>query len=185
MKYTKIFADEKGETHFKDVEIKLGSVDFAPPAPPINLSSYNPATRYAICVFPSGWFGDWHPTPQKQIYLILLGKVEAQVSDGEVKRARHMGWPRYLDLLHIGQIPGVYVETSWGLTSIAELNGTAYTSRLLRMIGIDNIVFGSDWCSVQIGMEQERQIRLIESLDLTREEKDKILGGNMRRVLNL
>jgi predicted TIM-barrel fold metal-dependent hydrolase len=97
----------------------------------------------------------------------------------------HMAWPRYLDLIAIGQIPGVYVETSWGLTSIAELNGTAYTSRLLRMIGIDNIVFGSDWCSVQIGMEQERQIRLIESLDLTREEKDKILGGNMGRVLNL
>ena len=86
MKYTKIFADEKGETHFKDVEIKLGSVDFAPPAPSINLSSYNPATRYAICVFPSGWFGDWHPTPQKQIFFILSGKVEAQVSDGEVKR---------------------------------------------------------------------------------------------------
>jgi len=51
------------------------------------------------------------------------------------------------------------------------------------MIGIDNIVFGSDWCSVQIGMEQERQIRLIESLDLNREEKDKILGGNIASVL--
>jgi len=97
----------------------------------------------------------------------------------------HMAWPRYLDLITLGQIPGVYVETSWGLTNIAELNGTAYTSRLLRMIGIDNIVFGSDWCSAQIGMEQERQIRLIESLDLTKEEKDKILGGNMRRILNL
>jgi predicted TIM-barrel fold metal-dependent hydrolase len=87
----------------------------------------------------------------------------------------HFGWPRYLDLIAIGQIPGVYVETSWGLTSIAEL----------KMIGIDNIVFGSDWCSVQIGMEQGRQIRLIEGLDLTGEEKDKILGGNMGRVLNL
>jgi predicted TIM-barrel fold metal-dependent hydrolase len=77
------------------------------------------------------------------------------------------------------------VETSWGLTSIAELNGTAYTSRLLRMIGIDNIVFGSDWCSPQIGLEQERQITLIESLDLTREEKDRILGGNIVGVMGL
>ena len=37
MKYTRVFADEEGEPHFKDVEIKLGSVDFAPQAPPINL----------------------------------------------------------------------------------------------------------------------------------------------------
>jgi predicted TIM-barrel fold metal-dependent hydrolase len=97
----------------------------------------------------------------------------------------HMGWPRYLDLLHIGKIPGVYVETSWGLTSIFELNGAAYTAKLLRMIGIDNIVFGSDWCSPQIGLEQEKQITLIESLDLTRAEKDKILGGNITGILGL
>ena len=45
MKYTKIFADEEGETHFKDVEIELESVDFAPPAQPLNLSSFNPATH--------------------------------------------------------------------------------------------------------------------------------------------
>lgn len=86
MKYTKIFADEEGETHFKAVEIELKSVDFAPPAPPINLSSYNPATRYAFCIFPSGWFGDWHPTPRRQVFFILSGEGELQVSDGEVMR---------------------------------------------------------------------------------------------------
>ena len=86
MKYPKIFTDEEGETHFKDVEIELKPVDFAPPAPPINLSSYNPATRYAFCVFPSGWYGDWHPTPRKQIFFVLSGESEAQVSDGEVRR---------------------------------------------------------------------------------------------------
>lgn len=97
----------------------------------------------------------------------------------------HMGWPRYMDVLSVGQIPGVYVETSWGLTSIVELNGTHYTSKLLRMIGVDKIVFGSDWCTVQIGMEQERQIKLVESLDLSREEKDMILGENMRQLMDL
>jgi len=86
MKYTKIFTDEEGETHFKDVEIKLESVDFAPPAPPINLSTFNPATQYAFSVFPSGWYGDWHPTPRKQIFFLLSGESEAQVSDGEVRR---------------------------------------------------------------------------------------------------
>ena len=86
MKYTRIYADTKGETHFIDVEIELESVDFAPPAPHLNLSSYNPATRYAFCVFPSGWFGDWHPTPQRQIFFILSGEGELRVSDGEVMR---------------------------------------------------------------------------------------------------
>jgi len=37
-------------------------------------------------VFPSGWFGDWHPAPRKQVFLILSGECEAEVSDGEVRR---------------------------------------------------------------------------------------------------
>lgn len=86
MKYTKIFADEEGETHFKDVEVELESVDYAPPAPPLNLSSFNPAKQYALAVAPPGWFGDWHPTPCRQILFYLSGEVEVQVSDGEVRR---------------------------------------------------------------------------------------------------
>ena len=88
MKYTKIFADEEGETHFKDVEIELESVVFAPPAPPINLSTFYPATQFAFGMFPSEWHGDWHPPPRRLIYFILSGESEAQVSDGEV---RHFG----------------------------------------------------------------------------------------------
>jgi hypothetical protein len=83
MKYTKIFADEDGETHFTDVEIKLESTIFAPPAPAINLSSYSPATRFAYCVFPSGWFGDWHPPPFKQVFFVLSGTIEVTVGEGE------------------------------------------------------------------------------------------------------
>jgi hypothetical protein len=31
--YVRLFADEKGESHFADVEVELGPIDFAPPAP--------------------------------------------------------------------------------------------------------------------------------------------------------
>jgi predicted TIM-barrel fold metal-dependent hydrolase len=96
-----------------------------------------------------------------------------------------MGYPRYLDMITLGQIPGVYIETSWGLTGIAELNGLTYTSKLLRLIGIDNVLYGSDWVGPQVGMEMVRQLGLIEKLDLTREEKDKILGGNISKILGL
>jgi quercetin dioxygenase-like cupin family protein len=86
MKYTKIFTNEDEETHFTDVEIKFESDNFAPPAPPLNRSPYNPATQYAFLLFPSGWFGDWHPTPCKQIFFILSGECEVQVSTGELRR---------------------------------------------------------------------------------------------------
>jgi hypothetical protein len=85
MKYTRIYADETGESHFIDVEIELTPIDFAPPAPPIHFSSFNPAVQYAFAVFPSGWSGDWHPTPRKQISFTLSGIGEVQVSDGEVR----------------------------------------------------------------------------------------------------
>ncbi len=88
MKYIRIYADPSGESHFEDVEVEFAQVNYAPPAPPINLSSFSPALRYAFGSFPVGWRGDWHPTPTRQIFFILSGKIAGQVSDGEV---RHLG----------------------------------------------------------------------------------------------
>ena len=85
MKYTRIYEDQAGESHFDDVEVELTQADFAPPAPPLNLSSFSPAVRYAFCSFPAGWWGDWHPAPQRHIFFILSGATGAQVSDGEVR----------------------------------------------------------------------------------------------------
>jgi len=88
MKYNHIYADQAGESHFKDAKVDFTETNFAPPAPPLNLSPFNPATQYAFCSFPVGWTGDWHPTPTRQIFFILSGEVTAQVGDGEV---RHFG----------------------------------------------------------------------------------------------
>jgi hypothetical protein len=86
MKYTTIYADEEGETHFKDTEIELEPRLFAPPAPPFNLSTFYPATQYAFGMFPSGWHGDWHPPPRRLLYFVLSGEAEVEASDGEVRR---------------------------------------------------------------------------------------------------
>ena len=86
MKYTRIFSDEKGESHFKDVDIEFETVEFAPPAPPVNLSSFDPATQIAFGIWPSGWSGDWHPSPRRQFLIYLSGEGEVTVSDGEVRR---------------------------------------------------------------------------------------------------
>ena len=85
MKYIRIYADPAGESHFEDVEVELAQARFAPPAPPMNLSSFRPALQYAFCSFPTGWRGNWHPAPQRQIFFHLSGKVRVEASDGEVR----------------------------------------------------------------------------------------------------
>lgn len=39
MHVTRIHADQSGKSHFGDIEIGLSPVDFAPPAPALNVSS--------------------------------------------------------------------------------------------------------------------------------------------------
>ena len=86
MKYVRLYADASGESHFEDLEMALTPVDFAPPAPPINVSAFAPATAYGFLSPPPGWDGGWHPTPARQILFYLSGEIEAEVSDGEVRR---------------------------------------------------------------------------------------------------
>jgi quercetin dioxygenase-like cupin family protein len=86
VKVTRIWADDAGNSHFEDIDFELSSVDFAPPAPPIDVSEPLPAERAILFEFPAGWFGDWHPAPQRQLYFNLGGSLEAEVGDGEVRR---------------------------------------------------------------------------------------------------
>jgi len=83
--YTRLYADSDGESHFKDVEVELQESDFAPPAMPLNMSSFRSANECGFAIAPPGWYGDWHPTPQRQFLFYLAGQVEVGVSDGEVR----------------------------------------------------------------------------------------------------
>lgn len=93
----------------------------------------------------------------------------------------HIGGPRFLDLIPIAPLPGVYAETSWGLTMIADLFGIDFATRFVRRIGVDNVVFGSDWMGTN--NERNEQLSVIQKMSLTREEKEKILRENIRKVL--
>ena len=83
--YIRLFADEDGESHFEDVEITLQEIDFVPPAPPVLLSSFNPANQYGFEVVPPGYHGDWHPAPGRVLAIYLTGEGEIEASDGEVR----------------------------------------------------------------------------------------------------
>lgn len=86
MRYTRIHTDSMGETHYEEVDINLAPFDFAPPTPPLHVSAFHAAKQYGFCRFPAGWEGTWHHTPQRQLFGILAGTLEAQTSDGDVRR---------------------------------------------------------------------------------------------------
>ena len=83
MKYVTIYTDDDGDSHFKDVEVGFELVDFAPPAPLIGLSDFVSASRIVFFKTPSGWYGDWHPTPKRQFFCCVSGEIEITASDGE------------------------------------------------------------------------------------------------------
>lgn len=86
VRYVRLYVDADGESHFSDEEMELRPANFAPPAPPLNLSAFIPTKQMAFLVTPAGWFGDWHPAPHRQFFVRLAGEVEIRVSDGEVRR---------------------------------------------------------------------------------------------------
>ncbi len=86
MVYTRLYSDEHGESHFEDVEIKFRSVNFAPPAPPLDLAEFGTAENCSLLRGPENWYGDWHPAPHRQVHFYLSGEIEAETSDGEIRR---------------------------------------------------------------------------------------------------
>ena len=86
MKYTRLYADEQGKSHWEDLDVGLVATEYAPPAPPINVSSPVEARQLIFLSVPSGWMGDWHPSPARQFMLFTEGKLEVQTSDGDVRQ---------------------------------------------------------------------------------------------------
>jgi hypothetical protein len=84
--YTRLYADEHGKSHFEEVEIDLTLTEYAPPAPPLELSSITPAKQFGFMNAPAGWASDWHPTSARTIFFVLTGEWEVTASDGETRR---------------------------------------------------------------------------------------------------
>ncbi len=82
MKYTRIYADAKGETHLQDVEPEMKATDHA--------STMSDLIAAKGVIFretdSEEYFIDWHNAPQRQFVVNLSGEVEITVSDGEKRR---------------------------------------------------------------------------------------------------
>jgi hypothetical protein len=84
--YTRLYSDAQGESHFEDVDVDLTLTDYAPPAPPLSLSSFAPAAQFGFMNAPAGWSSDWHPTTARNVFFVMSGEWEVTASDGEARR---------------------------------------------------------------------------------------------------
>jgi quercetin dioxygenase-like cupin family protein len=72
---TRLYADPDGTPRFDEIEYELGPVNYAPPAPPVDVSAPTPADAAMFMRFPAGFTSAAHPTPVRQLALVLQGEI--------------------------------------------------------------------------------------------------------------
>ena len=91
MRYTRLFSDEQGESHFDEVEIEFASTNYVEGSEPLKLSPQQAAVDYRFMDAPAGWASDWHPSSARNLFVVLSGEWEVTASDGETRRFRTGG----------------------------------------------------------------------------------------------
>ena len=64
-----IYSAEDGESHFEEVRVGYSDADFVPPAPPVALSSFEPADQFAFELVGPGWHPTLSPECQQPCHL--------------------------------------------------------------------------------------------------------------------
>ena len=95
MRIHNLYVDDKGESHWRDVEVEYTESGRAG-----KLSPRLPATGIIFREVPPDYDLDWHPAPRRQYIINLDAGVEITASDGEKRR--------------IGAGEVVLVEDTWG-----------------------------------------------------------------------
>jgi hypothetical protein len=74
---TRLYADPDGSPRFDHIDFELNPLDYAPPAPPVDVSAPTPASAAFFMRFPAGFTSPAHPTPVRQLALIVEGECIA------------------------------------------------------------------------------------------------------------
>lgn len=85
MNYVKLYADADGESRWHDVQVRVQTRSFAPPAQDIEVSEPEPATQMLFLRLRAGWDEPIHPTPVAQKLVCLSGSVRVTASDGDFR----------------------------------------------------------------------------------------------------
>ena len=78
MRIHNLYADEAGETHFRDIEVEWASEGKGG-----RMSATLPATGIIFRQTPGSYDYDWHPAPRRQYIINLDAGVRITASDGE------------------------------------------------------------------------------------------------------
>ena len=84
MRYVRVYNDHDGQTRFEDGEASFARAEFAPPAPPLDVSTAVPVREMMFIRFPAGWTDPEHPAPARQWMFVLSGRGESTAS-GETR----------------------------------------------------------------------------------------------------
>jgi len=85
VKVTHLYNDPKGISYFGDTQIDTALLEFAPPAPAVNVSAPRPAKQYLFLELPPNWYGEPHPAPSRQLMILIRGELEVTVSNNSKK----------------------------------------------------------------------------------------------------
>jgi hypothetical protein len=85
MRYIRIYNDESGQARFEDREVSFAPAVFAPPAPPLDVSSVEVVRELLFIRFSAGWSDAAHPAPARQWMFILSGHGET-TAGGETRQ---------------------------------------------------------------------------------------------------
>lgn len=77
--------DADGISYFADLLVPLDAGAFAPPAPPMPISTTEAAAGLLYLILPAGWGGERHPSPRRQVAFCLSGRVRVEAGDGQVR----------------------------------------------------------------------------------------------------
>jgi hypothetical protein len=87
VRYLRLYSDEHGRARFEDLDFAFAPNDFAPPAPPVNVSEPVEASAFMMLRSPAGWTDSAHPAPARQFMIVLTGSLEVTAS-GETRSLR-------------------------------------------------------------------------------------------------
>ena len=81
MNYLHVYNDENGRTRLEDCETSFEIATFAPPAPPLGVSTAETVRELMFIRLPAGWTDPAHPTPARQWLFVLSGQGESTAGD--------------------------------------------------------------------------------------------------------
>lgn len=120
MECLRVYADEKGESHFSEMEIAMSDYSQLVLGHTIQLSAPVATENIQFLTFPAGISNDWHPAPARQFVISLDRTFEIETSDGERRQVR----PSNV----------IFVEDTWGkghkTRSLGDHAGTMIFARL-------------------------------------------------------